>query len=1069
MLVGQVHSRRLLLLATSALALGNSYAGAANAQDLVDPEATVRAQDSVAAPTQSDDEGSDIVVTGIRASQARAIEVKREADSVVEAISAQDIGKLPDVTISDSLQRIPGVQIRREAGEGGAINIRGLPQVTTLMNGEQFLGANSVTTVQPNFTDIPSQLFSGATVFKSPTASLQGAGLSGTVDLLTRRPFDLKSGLTIAGAAEAQYGDRTEEWNPSANGLISYNSGRVGILVSAAYSDLDLSNSFRGIQDYGVALRNEGGSATNPGDFAVGNYQRDAAGNVLFNTSPNTDNDPRTSCVVPTAISTPPAIGGNRCSALTTSRGTAVRNAAGAIVGFDVNGDGDANDAFITPQSHTAWNRITSRERFGANASLQFEISDALTLTADGFYTRQTQYDRTAGFQFQMVDWQSSPYLPTASTDTGAVVGGYNLNTVQTYAYDLPNFDSYSETFRIRSESQNYNLQLDWDDGNTFKATLRGIYGKASRDLDQSYAQFNLTDGYQWAYDGVGNYPASVGGDVRFNPTGYRAYSQNATVDYTSGVPVFGFSQAFLDQTQDPSRYGLKTISSEGNVYQDGDLWALRGDAEWNPSETLRIKFGGRYGERSVDQFTFERVSPFYAGNTDNPGNPAAGCLVKWKAFDVNLGDPACTVRDAAGVPYTAGYTRLASDPRFQGQLQQYQLPASGTPNLYVLDPRLMDDSESFQNSFYPGSINNVNPADSFSINLRQISGYGEVAGEGEVFGLPFKANGGVRVVNTRFTVRQNVVGVPQPYGVSGVDAGDFFTTRDFTDFLPAFNVAVDLAEGLRFRAAYARTMTLLDFLQWGGGLNVNYAINTATGLFEARSADARGNPQLEPWRADNVEASLEYYTGRSSLVAVGAFHINVASFIENTTVFRNDIPDNDGVVRREVPVSTASQGEGGTLQGIEVSARQSLADYGVDGFLGGFGLDANYTLSQGDTGRVDLAGEDQPFQDNSRHQVNAAVWYEKYGLQARVAYNYRSKRLVSSDYGGIAGLAQYQRPTNYLDASISYDVLPYLTIYGQASNLTAETERYYLTFEDQVLFENIYERRFIGGVRARF
>lgn len=167
------------------------------------------------------------------------------------------------------------------------------------MNGEQFLGANSVTTVQPNFTDIPSQLFSGATVFKSPTASLQQAGLSGTVDLLTRRPFDLKSGLTIAGAAEAQYGDKTEKWNPSANGLISYNSGRFGILVSAAYSDLDLANSFRGIQDYGVTLRNESGSATNPGDFAVGNYRRDAAGRILYNTTPNTDTDPATSCVVP--------------------------------------------------------------------------------------------------------------------------------------------------------------------------------------------------------------------------------------------------------------------------------------------------------------------------------------------------------------------------------------------------------------------------------------------------------------------------------------------------------------------------------------------------------------------------------------------------------------------------------------------------------------------------------------------------------------------------------------------------------------------------------------------------
>lgn len=1025
----QNSSRRVMLAASSPLVLVIALTGTAAAQ-VAAPDAVATSQDQVAAPTQADAEGADIVVTGIRASQARAIEVKRNADSVVEAISAQDIGKLPDVTISDSLQRIAGVQIRRDAGEGAAINIRGLPQVTTLLNGEQFLGANSVTTVQPNFTDIPSQLFSGATVFKSPTASLQQAGLSGTVDLLTRRPFDLKRGVTFSAAAEGQYGDKTEKWSPSANGLIAYHGERVGLLVSAAYSDLSLANSFRGVQDYGVSLRNEGGSATNPGDFAVGNNG--------------------------------------------VSRGTPVRDAAGAIVGFDVNGDGDANDSFITPQSHTAWNRITDRQRFGANASLQFQINDALQLTADGFYTRQTQYDRTAGFQFQNVDWLSSPYLPTASRDTGVVYNGYNINTVQEYTYSLPSFDSYSETFRTKSESQNYNLQLDWKPSDTFKATVRGIYGKAYRNRDQSYTQFSLTNGRQWAYNGVGNYP---GGDVTFNPTGYQIYGQTATVDYSSGAPAFGFSPGFLAQASDPSRYGLKTISSEGNQYQNGDVWALRADAEWQANDDMKLAFGGRYSERSVGQFTFDRVSPFYAGNSDNPQNPAAGCLVKWKAFDVNLNDGKCSVLDAQGNAYTAGLTRQANDPIFAGLIKQYALPAAGAPPLYAIDPKAMDDSEAWQNKFYPGSQNLVNPALSFDVKTRQISGYMQASGEGELLGMRFRANGGLQVISTRLNVRQNIVGAPQPYGVSGVDAGDVRTERQFTDFLPSINIAFDVTEQLRARAAFSKTMTLLNFEQWGGGLNVNYAINTqaSPARFEAQSADSLGNPNLNPWRATNVEGSLEYYTGRSSLVAVGAFYIAVDSFIARTTELRNDIPDNDGVIRRPVITNTLAQGKGGVLKGIEASARQSLADYGVDGFFGGFGVDANYTLSLGDAGLVDLAGNNQPFQDNSKHQVNAALWFEKYGLQTRIAYNYRSKRLVSSNYNGIfdagtqQGLAQYQAPTSYLDASVSYDVTPNLTLYGQASNLTAETERYYLTWTDQVFNENVYERRFIAGVRARF
>ncbi len=796
-----------------------------------------------------DEPVADIVVTGIRASQARSIEVKRNADSVVEAISAQDIGKLPDVTISDSLQRVPGVQIRRDAGEGASVNIRGLPQVTTLLNGEQFLGAASVTTVQPNFTDIPSQLFSGATVFKSPTASLQQAGL-----VRHGRPADATP-LRPEEGPDRGRGRGRSVWRPDrALEPVLQRAGvvqqrplrlpRVGGVQRPRSIEQPPGHPRCGRQ-HTQRVRTGGRQrlARCSGDFAVGNNG--------------------------------------------VNRGTPVRDASGALLGYDLNGDGDANDTYLTPGSHASWTRITSRQRFGANASFQFQFNDSLRLTADGFYTRQLQYDRTAGTLFEPVDSQTAPFVPTASRDTGAQVsqvvnlgGGqterrlFNLNTIQSYLYDQPNFDSYSETFRIKTESQNYNLQLDWQ-GDGIKATARAIYGKATRRLDQSYAQFSLTDGFQWAYQGVGNYPASDGGDRRFNPTGYRVYSQKATIDYTSGLPVYTFPQTFLDQTQDASRYGLKTLTSQNNLRQNGDLWALRGDLEWEPSSELRIKAGGRYGERSVDQFSFvERVSPRYAGNTDNPQNPAAGCLIKWKAFDVNMNNPACRVLDAQGNAYTAGLTRQLNDPAFRDNLKQVKLPAKGTPTMWVLDPKAMDNAAAFHEALYPGSRENVNPADSFSINLRQISGYVEVAGEGELAGLPFRANGGIRVVNTRFMVRQNIVGAPQPYGVSGVDAGDIFTNRDFTDILPAFNIALDVTNKLRARAAFAKTMTLLDFLQWGGGLNVNYAIDTTFNppIFAANGATSRGNPQLDPWRADNVEASLEYYTGRSSLVAAGAF-----------------------------------------------------------------------------------------------------------------------------------------------------------------------------------------------------
>ncbi len=1017
-------SRSTLLCAASLLCL--STGGIAFAQD------SAPAADSAA----GQDGAVDIVVTGIRASQARAIGVKRDAASVVDAISAEDIGKLPDVTISDSLQRITGVQIRRDAGEGAAINIRGLPQVTTLLNGEAYLGANSITTIQPNFNDIPSQLFSGADVIKSTTADLLNAGITGTVNLRTRRPFDLKRGLTLAATAEGSYGDKTKSWDPNVNGLIGWQNDRVGFIVSAAYSDLNLSNSHNGIQEgYGAALHNESiADATSCGGFS------------------------------------PQAPG---CTSTTRPRGKAVAG------GIDVNGDGDANDTFIVPQGFTAWNRITQRQRLGVNGSFQAKLNDALTFTADGFYTRQTQYNRTAGIQMQDVNWQAAEFVPTKTRNTGAKAGGFDVNTIQAYQYDLGNFDSYSETYRWKSESQNYNAELHFDNGGKFRATLRGLYGKAKQDQDQSYLQFSLSNGTQWQPGGIGHYPAAIGGDRAFNPAGYTvntlagANSLQATVDYSGDQPSFTLPTQLTSLLGNAANYALKTMSSEDNYRRNADLKVARFDAEYDVSDLFNITAGARYSDRSVDNYQFERVAPVYAGQG---ASNAAGCLVKWKAFDVSVGDKTCSAGNAAGF-YTAGLTRKATDAAFNGQVKQYSLPGSGLPAIYVLDPHAMDNAAAFQNSFYPNEQEHMNPGASYDVGIKQWSGYFQLNfKELQLGGITVRGNGGLRVINTKLDIRQNIVGGPLPYGLSNQDGGDLRTKRNFTDFLPAFNLAFDFTPKLRLRLAYARTMTLLNLDQWGGGLTPNYAIQTdpTTGqpIFRVTGGSQAGNPQLDPWRADNLDASLEYYIGKASMVSLAAFYIDVQSFIQNGIIYRSDLPDNDGVVRnRTVPINTLVQGGGGTLKGVEASWKQSFGDIGfLPTFVRDFGYDLNFTYSPSTTGDKDLAGKDIPFQDNSKYQANAALYYQAHGVQARVAWNYRSKRAVQSNFvNGLTGSELYQAPTNYVDASISYDITPNLTIYGQGQNLTGEYEKYYIVYPDERAYNNIYERRFMAGARFKF
>ncbi|MBT0670776.1 TonB-dependent receptor [Novosphingobium profundi] len=1018
--------RAALFAATSFITIGLCQSAWAQAAPAPDSSAQSPADDG----NWSDDPAAAqaIIVTGIRGSQRRAIETKREATSVVDSISAEDIGKLPDVTISDSLQRIPGVQILRSAGEGSTINIRGLPQVTTLLNGETYLGAQSITTVQPNFNDIPSQLFSGADVIKSTTADQLNAGITGTVNLRTRRPFDLKPGLTLAAAAEGAYGDKAKhKFDPNFNGLISWHNDNFGVMLSAAYSDVRLSNSKNGIQSgYGVALHNEGtADATSTGGF-----------------SPSWR-----------------------------SRGTPVAG------GVDVNGDGDANDAFFVPQGFLSSHEIDQRQRLGINGSMQWMVNDALTLNGDFFYTHQDEHDRTVGIEMQDINWQAAEFVPGVSRDTGATTVGsdgntYNINTVQQYNYDLGNFDANSGNLRYQSQSQNYNLELKYDNGGPFTASVRGIYGKAHQYFDQSYIQFSLSNGAQWQTDGIGHYPS---GDRVFNENGYTVNtiagldSLPATVDFSGNQPVFTLPSALTSEMGDINNYALKTISSEGNYRRKADLKVLRADGAYEASPDMKISFGGRYSERSVDNFAFDRAAPLYAGDASNP----AGCLVKWKAFDVPMSDSSCSAGDASGY-YTAGLTRKASDSSFNNMVKLYNSGVKGIPSFYALDPSVMDNVLDFQNSFYPGNVEVMNPGASFKVGIKQISGYAQMDFRGELFGIPMTGNGGVKVINTRLDITQYVTGSPQPYGLANTLAGSVETKRDFTDILPALNLAFELSSDVKLRFAFAKTMTLLDLEQWGGGLTPNYAIDTSdpgNPVFRVTGGSQSGNPQLDPWRAMNLDASLEWYLGNASMLSLGLFYIDVDSFIQSGNITRDDLPDNDGVVRgRTVTISTPVQGSGGTLKGLEAGAKLAFSDMAwMPDFLGNFGVDTNFTWSPSDSGETDLAGNKIPFQDNSEFQTNAALFYQDSHFQARVAWNYRSKRAVQSDFGGIAGLELYQAPTNYVDASVSYDITPAVTIYAQGSNLTGEYEHYYITWPDENAYNKIFERRYTAGVRMKF
>ena len=197
------------------------------------------ASDTLADAPQENTEDA-IVVTGVRRSLERAADIKRESVQVVDAIVAQDIGKLPDPTTAAALQRVPGVQVSvNRNNELGDVRVRGLPDVLTTVNGREVFS-----TIGRNFDlqDMPAEALSRVNVFKSQTAELTEGGLAGVIDLQLNRPFNFRDPTVVLGG-RANYGERVDKINPQFSLLATdrwdTGIGEIGALINGTYSKSD--------------------------------------------------------------------------------------------------------------------------------------------------------------------------------------------------------------------------------------------------------------------------------------------------------------------------------------------------------------------------------------------------------------------------------------------------------------------------------------------------------------------------------------------------------------------------------------------------------------------------------------------------------------------------------------------------------------------------------------------------------------------------------------------------------------------------------------------------------------
>ncbi|HEY3815145.1 MAG TPA: TonB-dependent receptor [Caulobacteraceae bacterium] len=246
---------------------------------------------------QADTTVSEVVVTGVKASLQKAISIKRQSDNVVDAISSDDIGKLPDKNVADALSRLPGLNtVSASSGEGGfdekdRVSIRGTnPSLTQVLindhpvsTGDWFILDQFQTVGRSvSFTLLPSEIVNTAEASKSQSANMVEGGVAGSINILTRDPLALPTQTTVEAELQGEYGSLAADWKPQASALLGWKNSddTLGIIVQGFYEARDIRRD--GQEDLGWAQVGSGDATGAAIPSLVGKWYPTLIGSSLF-------------------------------------------------------------------------------------------------------------------------------------------------------------------------------------------------------------------------------------------------------------------------------------------------------------------------------------------------------------------------------------------------------------------------------------------------------------------------------------------------------------------------------------------------------------------------------------------------------------------------------------------------------------------------------------------------------------------------------------------------------------------------------------------------------------------
>jgi len=907
-----------------------------------------------------------IVITGIRQSLQRNLDIKREASGVIDVISAEDIGKFPDSNVAAALQRLPGLSIQRSGarGEATGVSIRGFGGdfVDTLYDGRHISTATGGRGI--DFTTVGADFVGQLNVYKTPDVELSTSAIGGTIDIYLPKPMD-RPGLRIAATASGAVQSRDKSVTPTVGALISntFADDRFGVLADISYSRRDTTSNHVFI----------------PGWIGAHFYQ-------CQKTATCTDAD-RTS----------------------------------------------ANQNLLTwfPQQQGLEQTRNKDERVDGRIALQWQPTDDILLTIDDNFSRQTVHSSAYGY----AAWFNGADLRNVKIDGNGTVTDFSQ-------FGTP-MDFNANQARNIYETNQFGVNLKWDVAESLRLEVDGSIARSTRNPDRN----GFNDSMDIGYGGTNGATTVLGANT--------------------GVTILGPSSEFLPQIHDVGPAGdasrfLDTsvvgshVIVRGAAYNTDTVKQLRAALGWD-RDNLKVKIGGQYME---DQLYGDADSTFTNGVFASRGG-----------YGTPSGRPG--PEDGGGIaplPASVYQGTVSTNNWIPGR------SGSLAPGFFVYDPyqvyQLLEQTGgSVAPSFNPGSV--------FRIKERTYAIFFKAAFDGDIANMPFHISAGVRHEGTHLSsaaIGRQVLGLSipatdptliQPDPTLGPlkdgysESTNIVRTSNYTYLLPSLDAKLEITPQLTFRMDVSRTLTRPGL----GSLRPTVTLGT---LRVGSLSASGGNPDLKPYLSDNFDAGLEWYYQRNSYFAANFYLKHISNFIVggvSTQSINNVIDPSTGQVAK-FNVNGQINGPDATVRGFEFALQHVFGD-------SGFGFQANATLPS--TNRnydpKDISGTAFSITGLAK-SANFVGFYDKGGFQIRGAVNWRDEYLLGlgQAQGGTFGAEPvYVDRQLQIDASASYDINKYFTVFVEGTNLNNSTYSTHGRFSNQVLDVWSYGRRFTFGARARF